>query len=198
MSLRDVPSRLLKTDTPERPRGIRIFTIGHSNRSFKEFLELLREFEIRALADIRRFPGSRTFPHFNRDTLDPLLKTQGIEYAWFENLGGFRHSKKDETSPNMGLESPGFRSYADYMMTAEFREAVQELLSLATRFATAIMCAERFYWKCHRRILSDFLVAHGVSVLHIIETDTVKPHSLTPGAVIREDDSILYPSPRPE
>jgi len=96
------------------------------------------------------------------------------------------------------LRSLGFRSYADYMMTAEFREAVQELLSLATRFATAIMCAERFYWKCHRRILSDSLVAHGVSVLRIIETDTVKPHSLTPDAVIRQDGSILYPSPRLE
>jgi uncharacterized protein (DUF488 family) len=198
MSLRDVPSRPLKTDTPERPRGIRIFTIGHSNRSFEEFLALLKEFEIRALADIRRFPGSRAFPHFNRDTLDPLLKAQGIEYAWFENLGGFRHSERNEKSLNTGLESLGFRSYADYMMTDEFRKAVQELLSLAARLSTAIMCAERFYWKCHRRILSDFLVAHGVSVIHIIETATVKPHTLTPGAVIREDGSILYPSPHPE
>jgi len=81
------------------------------------------------------------------------------------------------------------------MLTAEFRQAVKELLSLAARLPTAVMCAERFYWKCHRRILSDFLVAHDVSVTHIIEPNTVKPHSLTPGAVIRNDGSVIYPSP---
>jgi len=172
-----------------------LYTIGHSNLSFKELLALLKECEIRALADIRRFPGSRTFPHFNRDILRTSLEAQGIEYAWFENLGGFRHSRKNEASPNPGLESPGFRSYADHMLTAEFRQAVKELLSLAARLPTAVMCAERFYWKCHRRILSDFLVAHDVSVTHIIEPNTVKPHSLTPGAVIRNDGSVIYPSP---
>ena len=195
MSLCDVSTCPQTTDTPEKLRSIRLFTIGHSNRTFEEVLALLKEFKILALADIRRFPGSRTFPHFNRETLRTSLEACGIEYAWFENLGGFRHSKKNEASLNVGLETPGFRSYADHMLTAEFRKAVQELLSLATRLPTAIMCAERFYWKCHRRILCDFLVAHDVSVVHVIEPDTVKPHSLTPGAIIREDASVIYPSP---
>jgi uncharacterized protein (DUF488 family) len=174
---------------------LHIFTVGHSNRSFEEFLALLKEHEIGALADIRRFPGSRKHPHFNRDVLRSSLEAQGIEYAWFENLGGFRHSGKNATSLNTGLETPGFRSYADYMLTGEFREAVQELLSLATRLPTAVMCAEKFYWKCHRRILCDFLVAQGVSIMHIIEPHSVKPHTLTPGAVVRNDGSVIYPSP---
>jgi len=95
----------------------------------------------------------------------------------------------------VGLETPGFRSYADYMLTPQFHTAVQELLSLAARLPTAIMCAERFFWKCHRRILCDFLVAHDVSVIHIIEPNTAKPHSLTAGATIRDDGSVIYPSP---
>jgi uncharacterized protein (DUF488 family) len=124
-----------------------------------------------------------------------LLEAQGIEYAWFENLGGFRRSRKNESSQNVGLETPGFRSYADYMLTAEFHKAVQDLLSLTAHLPTAVMCAERFYWKCHRRILCDFLAAHDVSVQHIIEPGRLKPHDLTPGAIRRDDGSVIYPSP---
>jgi uncharacterized protein (DUF488 family) len=176
------------------PPSIHIFTIGHSNRSLQEFLNLLKESQIAALVDIRRFPSSRKFPHFNRDALASLLETQGIEYLWFENLGGFRHSGTNRSSPNTGLESPGFRNYADHMMTNQFHVTVHELLSIASRRSTAIMCTERFFWKCHRRLLSDFLVAQGTDVTHIVEPGSLKPHRLTTGAILREDGQVIYPS----
>ena len=170
-----------------------LFTIGHSNRSFEDFRHLLDEFQIQGIADVRRFPSSRKFPHFNRDTLRELLETGGIQYAWIEALGGFRRTGTDEKSPNVGLRSPAFRNYADHMMTEKFQEAVEGLLVLAAKQPTAIMCAERFFWKCHRRLLSDFLVAQGVAVEHIIEPGNLRLHTLTPGAIITEEGAVLYP-----
>lgn len=175
------------------PKFSQLFTIGHSNRSFEDFLSLLKEFEIRVVADVRRYPSSRKFPHFNRDVLRELLDAQGIRYVWFEALGGRRHTGKNEKSPNIGLRTPGFRNYADYMMTDEFQVAVQELLSLGARLPTAIMCAEKFYWKCHRRLLSDFLTAQDVAVTHILEQGILRTHKLTPGAIITEDRTVIYP-----
>jgi uncharacterized protein (DUF488 family) len=182
--LLSLPSRLFE-----------IFTIGHSNRSLDGFLGLLAEYRIGAIADVRRFPTSRKFPYFNQEALARVLNAHGIDYVWFESLGGFRHSAKKTESPNMGLESLGFRNYADHMLTAEFRSAVQELLSLAGRVPTALMCAERFYWKCHRRILSDFLNAQGAAVTHLLEEGSRRPHALTPGAVVRDDGTVTYPPP---
>lgn len=178
---------------PSKPA--QIFTVGHSNRSFDEFRLLLNEFEIKAVADVRRYPSSRKFPHFNGEALRELLNTQGIQYVWFEALGGRRHSATGKDSPNMGLDSPGFRNYADYMMTRDFQATVQELLSLCSRLSTAIMCAERFFWKCHRRLLSDFLVARGVTVAHIIDGGDLRPHALTSGATIADGGIPIYPSP---
>ncbi len=170
-----------------------IFSIGHSNRSFQEFIDLLTGFGIRAIADIRRFPGSRKFPRFNKDALGADLKDHGIQYVWFEALGGFRHSAKNTESPNRGLENPGFRNYADYMLTAQFRSALLPLLSLAGRLPTAVMCAESLYWKCHRRLLSDYLTAHGVTVIHILGHGSTRPHTLTSGAAVCEDGTVTYP-----
>jgi uncharacterized protein (DUF488 family) len=116
-----------------------------------------------------------------------------IEYVWFEKLGGFRRAAKSETSLNLGLKSQGFRNYADYMMTAEFRSAVQELLLGASQKRTAVMCAERLYWKCHRRILSDFLMAQGAAVTHILDSGDLRPHPLTTGALIAPEGSVTYP-----
>lgn len=147
------------------------------------------------LADVRRYPSSRKFPHFNRDVLRELLEAEGIHYAWFEALGGRRHTGKNENSPNTGLQSPGFRNYADYMMTDEFNAAVQEVLSFAGRQSTVVMCAERFFWKCHRRLLSDFLVTQGAEVGHILEPGNLRPHKLTPGALITEGGQVIYPEP---
>ncbi len=116
-------------------------------------------------------------------------------YVWFEALGGLRHSGKNEDSPNKGLKSPAFRNYADYMGTDEFQNGVLELLSLARGDHTAIMCAERFFWKCHRRLLSDFLVARRVKVDHILDVGNLRPHELSTGAFITEERGVIYPEP---
>ena len=172
----------------------KLFTIGHSSRSFEEFRLLLKEFDIHSLADVRRYPSSRKFPHFNQDSLSELLLKHEIQYLWFESLGGRRSAQTKRNSPNMGLESPGFRNYADHMMTGEFESAVKELLSLTEMKSTAVMCAERFYWKCHRRLLSDFATSKGVMVFHILETGNLRPHTLTPSAVIKDEGTLTYPS----
>ena len=181
-----------------RSKQMRLFTVGHSNQAFEEFQLLLEAFQIRVIADVRRFPSSRKFPHFNRETLHELLDAEGIQYVWFEALGGLRQKRKGEISLNVGMKSPAFRNYADHMMTAEFQDAVQELLALGATKTTAIMCAERFFWKCHRRLLSDFLVAQGVAVEHVLEPGNVRPHELTAGAIITEEGEVIYPEPSSE
>ncbi len=176
-------------------KTLRLFTIGHSNYSFEEFLSLLKVYEIGLVADIRRYPSSRKFPHFNGEVLRKLLGEEGIRYVSLEALGGRRHTGMSAESPNVGLRSPGFRNYADYMTTEEFRAGVRELLSIASAARTAIMCAEKFYWKCHRRFLSDHLVAQGIEVTHILGPDKLCDHKLTPCAVITGDATVTYPLP---
>jgi uncharacterized protein (DUF488 family) len=171
-----------------------VLTIGHSNHPLDRFLALLAQHEVEALADIRRSPGSRKHPHFNRDNLAAALPKSGMEYHWLEALGGRRHKPRDE-SPNRGLENEGFRNYADYMLTDEFREGVQKLLEITRRKRTAIMCAEGLFWQCHRRLVSDFLAANGVTVQHIMPTGELRPHRLTSGAVI-ESGQMTYPGQR--
>jgi uncharacterized protein (DUF488 family) len=171
-----------------------VLTIGHSNHALDRFLALLARHGVEALADIRRFPGSRKHPHFHRDNLAGALPMSGVEYHWLEALGGRRHKQRNE-SPNQGLENQGFRNYADYMLTDEFREGVEKLLALARQKRTAIMCAEGLFWQCHRRLVSDFLVANGVTVQHIMPTGELRPHKLTNGAVI-EDGLVTYPGER--
>jgi uncharacterized protein (DUF488 family) len=173
--------------------AVRVFTIGHSNRPLDLFLTLLQEHEIGAVADVRRYPSSRKYPHFNQDALRASLGALDIRYVWFEALGGRRHGPLAQDSPNRGLTSPGFRNYADYMLTAAFQDACADLLSLCAEVPTALMCAERFYWKCHRRLLSDSLTAHGATVLHILEQGELRPHKITPGAVIRTNEGVVYP-----
>jgi len=168
-----------------------LFTIGHSNHPLERFLVLLTRHGVEALVDIRRFPGSRKHPHFNQDSLAAALQKSGVEYDWLEALGGRRHKQRDE-SPNLGLENQGFRNYADYMLTDEFREGVEKLLEIARRKRTAIMCAEGLFWQCHRRLVSDFLVANGVAVQHIMPSGELRPHKLTDGAVI-EGGGVTYP-----
>jgi len=158
-------------------------------------LSLLKEFEVRVVADIRRYPGSRKFPHFNQEIMQRLLDAEGIKYVWFEGLGGRRHTAKNVKSPNTALRSAAFRNYADYMGTGEFRASVEELMSRAGTSRTAIMCAEKLFWRCHRRLLSDYLVARGVEVKHIMEAGRLQTHSLSPGAVVTTDGEVIYPSP---
>jgi uncharacterized protein (DUF488 family) len=171
--------------------SISVLTLGHSNHALDRFLALLGRHGIEALVDIRRFPGSRKHPHFNRDHLAATLPKSDGEYHWLEPLGGRRHKQQDN-SPNLGLENRSFRNYADYMLTQEFREGVTRLLDVARRKRTALMCAESLFWRCHRRLVSDFLVANGVIVQHIMPNGELRPHTLTPGAVI-ESGRVTYP-----
>jgi uncharacterized protein (DUF488 family) len=167
-----------------------VLTIGHSNHPLDRFLALLAQHEVKALVDIRRFPGSRKHPHFSRDDLAALPKS-GVAYHWLEALGGRRRKQSDE-SPNLGLENAGFRNYADYMLIDEFREGVEKLLEVSRQKRTAILCAEGLFWQCHRRLVSDFLVANGVTVQHIMPSGELRPHELTAGAVI-EGGRVTYP-----
>ncbi len=173
---------------------LRIFTIGHSNRTWEDFLALVKEFGIETVADIRRYPGSRKWPHFNREAMDGALKTNGINYLWFESLGGRRHGEKNTESKNTGLRSPAFRNYADYMATEGFRGAIGKLLETAAASKTAIMCAEALYWRCHRKLVSDYLTLHNVEVKHILEQGKLLDHNLTAGAVVTEGCDVIYPS----
>jgi uncharacterized protein (DUF488 family) len=168
-----------------------VLTIGHSTHPLDRFLALLARHEVEVLVDIRRFPASRKHPHFNQDNLRAALQESGVEYRWLEALGGRRHKQREE-SPNVGLENLGFRNYADYMLTDEFRVGAEQLLEVARRKRTAILCAEGLFWHCHRRLVSDFLVGDGVIVQHIMPNGELRPHTLTPGAVI-EGGRVTYP-----
>lgn len=169
-----------------------VLTIGHSTHPIDHFLALLADHRVAALVDIRRFPSSRKFPHFNQKPLATTLESAGIDYYWFEELGGRRHSSK-ENSPNLGLENESFRSYADYMLTKKFTDAIGRLRDIARKKRVAIMCAEAVFWRCHRRLVSDYLVASGVIVEHIMPNGELRPHTLTRGAVMRER-CVVYPT----
>jgi uncharacterized protein (DUF488 family) len=168
-----------------------VFTIGHSTHPLDRFLGLLAQHRIEALVDIRRFPSSRKFPHFNRTSLASALQNAGVEYHWLDDLGG-RRRKMKESSLNLGLENEAFRNYADYILTDEFRIGVEKMRELAGRNRVAIMCAEAVFWRCHRRLVSDFLVANGAVVQHIMPTGELRPHTLTRSAVV-EGGRLTYP-----
>jgi len=167
-----------------------LYTIGHSTRTLDELLEVLRAHSIRTLVDIRSFPMSRRLPHFNRESLEKTLPEAGIRYVWMKELGGRRKKIRDD-SPHLALRSPSFRNYADYMLTEEFRDAVAALIKLGDQSPTAYMCAERVYFRCHRMMVSDWLVGHSHQVLHIDGTGPAKPHSLMAEARL-VDDQIIY------
>jgi uncharacterized protein (DUF488 family) len=172
---------------------LEIYTIGHSNRSFEQFLSLLGAWKIQNLVDVRTAPSSRYLPHFNRLDLERELPKAGVQYFWMKELGGFRR-EKHPVSPNAGLRSPGFRAYADYMLTQEFLQAIEKLFDIARQGRTAIMCAEALYFRCHRKLISDFLVANGISVFHISTEDSLIPHKLAPYARVQEG-TVTYPPP---
>jgi len=167
-----------------------LYTIGHSTRTLDELLEALRAHSIQTLVDIRSFPMSRRLSHFNRESLEKTLPEAGIRYVWMKELGGRRKKIRDD-SPHIALRSSSFRNYADYMLTEEFRTAIAALIKLADESPTAYMCAERIYFRCHRMMVSDWLVGHGHQVLHIDGTGPTKPHNLMAEARL-VNDQILY------
>ncbi|HET7590569.1 MAG TPA: DUF488 domain-containing protein [Solirubrobacterales bacterium] len=172
-----------------------IATIGHSTHSLDRFLELLASHGIEALADVRRFPGSRRMPHFSEESLAAELPRHGIAYLSFKELGGRRPARPD--SANTGWRVAGFRGYADFMGTAEFAAGLARLEAEADARRTAIMCAEGLWWRCHRRLISDALVARGRPVTHIAPDGRTTPHELTDFAVV-EDGRLTYPAPQGE
>jgi uncharacterized protein (DUF488 family) len=167
-----------------------LYTIGHSTRTLDELIAALKAHEIATLVDIRAFPMSRRLPQFNRESLKETLPAAGIQYVWMKALGGYR-KKILEASPNLALRNQSFRNYADYMHTREFERAMAELLALAEHSHPAYMCAERVYFRCHRMLVSDWLVAHGHEVLHIDAEGPVKSHRLTAEARM-VDDKLIY------
>ncbi len=167
-----------------------LYTIGHSTRTLEELTGALGAHQIQMLADIRAFPISRRLPQFNRDSLEQSLPAVGIQYRWMQALGGYR-KKIFEESPNLALRNQSFRNYADYMFTPEFDHAMAELLAVAENLRTAYMCAERLYFRCHRMLVSDWLVAHGHEVLHVNAEGPAKAHTLMPEARIM-DGRLIY------
>jgi uncharacterized protein (DUF488 family) len=174
-----------------------LHSIGHSSRSLEDFLALLKANGTKALADIRQFTRSRANPQFNAETFAPALADHGIAYQHIAALGGRRSSKLPD-SPNALWEHPAFRSYADYALTDAFESGFAHLLEIAQQKPTAMMCAEAVWWRCHRRIVSDYLLARGHKVLHIISESEPKPATLTPGAVVRHDTKVVYPPKQPK
>ena len=170
-----------------------IFSIGHSTHEPDRFQALLARHQIGLLADVRRFPGSRKFPHFNAESLSAALSDAGIEYRWFEDLGG-RRKVKSASIQNACLRNESFRNYADYMATDAFRAGVERLLEAAAMKPIAIMCSEGVFWRCHRRLIADYLLMRNIAVRHIMPSGDLHEHSLTSEALI-VDGQVTYPPP---
>lgn len=161
-----------------------IYTIGHSTRSAEEFITLLRNVNTELLVDVRRFPGSRRYPHFNREELQASLGEVDIAYLHVPELGGRRKPIPD--SLNSYFRNESFRAYADYMAEPEFADALAALIERDASVTQAIMCSEAVPWRCHRNLISDALVAREVDVRHIVSDAMPKPHVLNPAARVLE------------
>ena len=169
----------------------RIHTIGHSTHAVEHFVDLLKAFDIHLLVDIRRYPGSRRYPHFNSGELSGFLEQHEIAYLHMEDLGGRRSPRRD--SPNSGWRNTSFRGYADYMETETFHHAIHKLEDLASKKNVAIMCSEAVWWSCHRALVADYLKWQGWEVLHILATRKEQPHPYTSPARITKDGLTYRP-----
>src|SRR3974390_602530 len=160
-----------------------VYTFGHSTRSIAEFAALLGECAIQTVVDVRAIPRSRTNPQFNSDTLPAALAQNGIGYEHLPALGGRRHRPYGAPpSPNTFWRNDSFRNYADYAATDAFRSGYTRLRALASNSHCTLMCAESLWWRCHRRIIGDYLLADGTPVCHIMGPHKVEPATLTPNA----------------
>ncbi len=182
-----------KKGTPSRAleRGIKVLSIGHSTRTIEDFIALLKAHQVTLLVDVRTMPGSRHNPQFNKETLEASLKEAGIGYLHMAGLGGLRHTTKD--SLNVGWRNASFRGYADYMQTPEFETNLLRLIELARHHQVAIMCAEAVPWRCHRSLIGDALLVHGIQVKEIESKTHLRDHTLTPFANVK-GTVITYPA----
>jgi len=172
-----------------------LFTIGHSDHTFDEFGRMLRENGIRTIVDVRKLTGSRKHPQFNDDALEETLPAFGAEYRRIEELGGRRNrSRTVDASVNAMWRNQSFHNYADWALSDEFRNGINRLLTWGEQAPTAVMCSEAVWWRCHRRIIADHLLARGESVFHILSATRTDAASLTPGAVTAPDGEVTYPA----
>ena len=162
------------------PEKLSIWTVGHSTLSIKDFIAELRSGEIELLADVRSYPGSRRYPHFNKENLALSLADAGIGYEHLRELGGRRRARPD--SLNLAWRNESFRGYADYMETEEFGAGIERLLGLATKSRVSIMCSEAVWWRCHRSMISDYLKVKGIDVIHIMSKGKSEVHPFTSAA----------------
>lgn len=169
-----------------------VLTIGHSTRALAEFLALLEEFEVTTLVDVRRFPGSRRYPHFGGPALARSLAEAGIGYTHEPDLGGRRDASPN--SVNTAWRVAAFRGYADHMASPEFRAAVERVLAASEAGRPVVMCAEAVPWRCHRQLIADTLVARGVTVRHILGPGQERAHELNPSARPGPDGVLIYPA----
>jgi uncharacterized protein (DUF488 family) len=169
-----------------------IHSLGHSTRDLAEFSRVLQAHDIRLLVDIRAMPASRRHPHFSREHLELWLPEIGADYLWEKDLGGKRgRQMSPEKSPHLAIREEAFRNYADYMFSQQFQKAIERLAALAAQRNTAIMCAERDYLQCHRKMVSDYLLGQGHTVLHIVDENPPVAHQLTQDARLI-DGRIIY------
>ena len=172
-----------------------ICTIGHSTRTIEEFVELLRVGEVSTLVDVRSIPRSRTNPQYNLDRLPEELAAYQLRHRYIAELGGLRKKTPEiEPETNGMWRNKSFHNYADYALTEPFRAGFDELLALAETERCAIMCSEAVGWRCHRRIIADYLLALGREVFHLMAPAKRVPATLTPGAVAEKDGSVRYPA----
>lgn len=166
-----------------------IFTIGHSTRPLAEFLDLLAEPRIECVVDVRRLPGSRAYPQYDAAALRASLRQAGIDYWHLAALGGLRRAAEAPAQADDAFwTNPSFRRYAAYAQTAAFAEGLQALEARAVEQRCTLMCAEAVWWRCHRRIIADYLLAHGRHVLHMMGPGKLVPATLTLGAVVMEGE----------
>ena len=172
-----------------------IFTIGHSTRTIDEFLALLHQVAVDRLVDVRAIPRSRTNPQFNSEDLEKVLRISGVEYRHIAALGGLRHRRMDKVVRSDAFwRNKSFQNYADYAETMAFQTGLTELREIAFDHCCAIMCAEAVWWRCHRRIIADYLLAGGITVAHIMGLGKIDLATLTPGAQLLPGGKLRYPA----
>jgi len=170
------------------------YTVGHSTRSIEDFIALLGVAKVELVVDIRTIPKSRNNPQYAKKDLSNQLAAFGLNYKYIGQLGGLRNKSKIVSPDVNGLwQNQSFHNYADYALSEEFRQGLNKLLSFGRKQRTVIMCAESVWWRCHRRIVADYLIAHNESVFHLMGTDRIEPAHLTKGAILISGGTVVYP-----